>query len=337
MNTVIILVDSSAFGGIEAHIIELTKLLTSNNIKVKVTLLCDYQNHQLYTALDAMHCEYDALDGKLSSLYTYLKAQPNAVVHTHGYKAGIQGRILCAMLKKRCISTYHAGEKGEGRIRLYNLFDSLTSRLSSNFVVSKKLPFAINNSQFLANFVVPSNDYTQTHREQIRVAFVGRLSYEKGPDRFLNLAAHFENQQHFQFHVYGSGAMEVQLKRDASKNVTFHHHQTDKSFWQNIDVLVICSREEGLPMVLLEAMDRKVLTLSHRVGAIDTVIQHKVNGLLTELQSPTELISKLRSLIFLSNNERRYLLNNANTRLLRFYSGKTQLTQLKNAYFDNSQ
>jgi hypothetical protein len=335
MRDVILFVDSSQYGGIEAHIIELVKLLKSDQFNVSVLFYQQHHNQQLYHALNMINCSYYLLDGKPLSLYFFLKTKRNSVVHTHGYKAGIIGRITCKLMKITCVSTYHAGEKGVGKVRLYNWLDRLTSGLSHNLVVSPHLLNSVKKSQFLANFIVPQHHHKdKTPDTLIHIAFVGRLSYEKGPDRFIALAEYFNNQSSFHFDIYGSGPMENQLRGSAPSNVTFHGHQVNTQFWQSIDVLVLCSREEGLPMVILEAMDRKVLCICYPVGAVKSVIINDQSGMVTDQQSQAQLIAKCEQLLSLSHQQKNSLINNASARLASHFSGKQQLTMLANLYLN---
>ena len=229
MRNLVIFLDSSLFGGIEAHIVELTKLLLSKKVALSVLFYQDHDNHQLYQALDELDCNYQFLNGKPTSLLAYLKNNPNSILHTHGYKAGIIGRVTCKMLKIPCVSTYHAGETGTGKVRMYNWLDQLTSRFSQNLIVSERLKEKVKNSQFIANFIVPKNPAEKPLTDSLNIAFVGRLSYEKGPDRFIKLAHALNNNDNFKFHVFGDGPMKDSLKKDTPNNLYFHGHQKKKA------------------------------------------------------------------------------------------------------------
>lgn len=333
MRNLVLFLDSSLFGGIESHIVELVKLMKSQNVPVSVLFYQDHRNQQLYDLLTENQCAFQCLSGRAQDLFHYLKKNADCVVHTHGYKAGIIGRLTCKVTGHTCVSTYHAGEKGAGRVRVYNWLDQITSRLSRNLVVAEQLSERVKNSQFIANFIVPNNPLKKPPEKQLNVAFVGRLSYEKAPDRFIKLATQFQHQDRLAFHVYGDGPMASELKKSASANTIFHGHQTDSALWKNIDILVICSREEGLPMVLLEAMDNKVLCIANAVGAIEKVISNNQTGLITDNQTHQALVTKIKTVLFMSQQERNYLVKNATSQLHRFYSGKTQYAQLSKLYF----
>jgi glycosyltransferase involved in cell wall biosynthesis len=56
-----------------------------------------------------------------------------------------------------------------------------------------------------------------------------------------------------------------------------------------MDVLLICSDHEGIPMVMLEAMALGVAVVSRKVGGIPEVIRDHVTGILVPSDSPEEL------------------------------------------------
>ena len=56
-----------------------------------------------------------------------------------------------------------------------------------------------------------------------------------------------------------------------------------------MDVLLICSDHEGIPMVMLEAMALGVVVVSRKVGGIPEVIRDRVTGILVSSDNPEEL------------------------------------------------
>jgi hypothetical protein len=336
MNSVktILFLDSSLYGGIETHIVQLVRLLKSHNLLVEVLFYQDHDNKQLYCALDNAQCTYTFLDGKVSSLFKHLKPQKKAYnLHTHGYKAGIIGRLTCKLLNARCISTYHAGEAGTGLVYFYNHIDKLTSFLSKNFVVSHRLLNQVHNAEVLDNFVEITNPIPFQHNETLRVGFVGRLSLEKGPDNFVELARSLNNNEHISFHVFGDGPLATNLQSYKPDNIEFYGHQSNTDFWQKIDVLVISSRAEGLPMVLLEAMARSKCVISFDVGAVTKVITHSSNGFICASNCIDELHDILVSWVNADLYLKKQITQNAYKTIEQHFSGSKQLEQLHRAYF----
>lgn len=52
--------------------------------------------------------------------------------------------------------------------------------------------------------------------------------------------------------------------------------------WENISVLIISSRFEGLPMTALEAMARGIVVISLKVGRVPDIIQSGNNGFIAD-------------------------------------------------------
>jgi len=330
---IILFVDSGLYGGIESHIVQLSKLLQDHRFDLKVLFYQEHNNVFLYNQLKRHHINYHVLNGKFSSLFCYLKNQSSPfILHTHGYKAGILGRLICKCIARPCASTYHAGETGEGKVRIYNLLDQFTSFLSINFAVSQQIAKTVSNATILDNFVSPKEFNYISPSEKIKIGFVGRLSFEKGPDIFLQVAQQFINNDVFSFHIYGDGPMMEQLKSKAPDNVTFHGHKEAKVIWLNLDVLMITSRQEGLPLVLLEAINNCTAVISTQVGAIDKVIVHQLDGLISNDISSQSLSATLSTWLQLNDQQKLLLIKNAYNRVAQYFSGKQQLKLLINGY-----
>ncbi|SFB89321.1 glycosyltransferase family 4 protein [Pseudoalteromonas denitrificans] len=330
---IIIFVDSGLYGGIESHIIQLAKLLLHHQIDLEVLFYKDHKNIFFYEQLKHNKINYHILNGQPFSLYHYLNKQTQPyVLHTHGYKAGIIGRIICKFISKPCISTYHAGETGSGKLRFYNLFDRLTSVLSRNFAVSEQIAANISRATILNNFVsIKQFNYTPPSNT-IRVAFVGRLSFEKGPDIFIQVAKKFINNKAFSFHIYGDGPMKNTLQDNFPENLTFHGHQKADVIWPNIDLLMITSRQEGLPLALLEAINHCTCVISTQVGAVNKVIKNNYSGMICENITSDSLGSTLNTWQQLNTQQKLLLIKNAHNTLIKSFSGTQQLKLLTCAY-----
>jgi len=130
--------------------------------------------------------------------------------------------------------------------------------------------------------------------------YVGRLSSEKGPDLFLDALIPLCHQ-HPQLDavMLGDGPEheELQSRIDAAglqQRIRLPGYQTDmRPWWQQLDALVISSRTEGTPMILLEAMQAGVPVVAFSVGGIPDALEHRHNGLLA---APTDSAALARQL-----------------------------------------
>ncbi|WP_300176312.1 glycosyltransferase family 4 protein [uncultured Aliivibrio sp.] len=284
-NEVWLLLDSRDVGGIETHILQLAQGLKSFNHTVRVIFLRQYeQPHPLIHLLNNTNISYRFLNGSLRDLFRYTRHHSPTVIHSHGYKAGLYSRLLRLSLltshqKIRFITTFHAGEVSQGKLAIYDFLDRWSAPLSHyRFSVSEQIGQRVPSKTTILNNFINTQGLTQHQGQQI--AFVGRLSHEKAPDRFIQLA-----QQHpeHKFHIYGSGPMEQELNNRDLRNVVFHGHQDSMdTIWRDIGLLIICSRYEGLPMTALEAMGRGIPVISTPVGNLHKLIEHQKNGWIVE-------------------------------------------------------
>ena len=282
-----LLLDSRNNGGIETHILQLATGLQHNNIKVKVIFLDDHGPHPLKEDLKKQSIENETLDGKVATLHKKLKSNCPQILHTHGYKAGIIGRILSKTVGVPVASTYHSGDQGKGKLYIYGVIDRLTSFLSDkNYAVSQDIANSLlTHAEILNNFICMDNI---SMSQGSRIAYVGRISEEKGPDIYLNLAKNLENTD---FYLYGDGPNFESLQRIKSSNTHFLGKMNSMAqYWHDISLLVMPSRQEGLPLAAIEAMARGIPVLASNVGQLDKLICHKSNGWLVDVGDMESLV-----------------------------------------------
>lgn len=331
-DSVWLLIDSLIFGGIETHLLELAVGLKSLHIDVTVLLLRRYPTPSLLEdKLQQAHISVEYLDTErhyLKQLVRKVHHSKPALLHCHGYKASLVGKLVRLLTGVRQISTYHAGETPQGKVWLYDFIDRYSAWISCcSIVVSHQIAAKIPSKTKLFNNFVAVPEQTQAQGTQI--AFVGRLSHEKAPDRLLQLA---QLNPTLSFDIYGSGPMQETLSRQKIHNVRFHGHQTDMAaVWPRVGVLIICSRYEGLPLTALEAMARGIPVISLDVGNLAHLIQHQVNGFIGDTLE--QIHHDLNHYLTLGPAEQIALQRNARATILTHYSPQSVLPKLLDTYF----
>ena len=268
------LLDSSGIGGIESHVLHLAEALQSRWGKVRVVFYANHGEHPLIRQLDEAGIAWEHLNGSLRSLLAALSRRPK-LLHTHGYKAGILGRLAAFLCRVPVVSTFHAGEPGTGMVRLYNALDSLTANLGEAIAVSSQIQKRLPGRPHLVRNFVPVADGAN-ERQAAAIAFVGRLSHEKGPDLFCQLA---ERLPQAPFVIYGDGPMRADLEKRFGGRVRFMGQVSGmEPHWPDIGLLCMPSRHEGLPYAALEAMAHGVPVAAFDVGGLAKVVEHGRNG-----------------------------------------------------------
>jgi glycosyltransferase involved in cell wall biosynthesis len=83
-----------------------------------------------------------------------------------------------------------------------------------------------------------------------------------------------------------------------SQNVSFLGYQSDvRNILAGVDVAVVSSRSEGLPMALLEYGVMGLAVVATKVGQIADVLDHGAAGTLVEPSSPQDLAREIHTLI----------------------------------------
>jgi glycosyltransferase involved in cell wall biosynthesis len=121
----------------------------------------------------------------------------------------------------------------------------------------------------------------------VTVGFAGRLSPQKRPQDFLQMAARIaERRRDVRFLMAGDGSRRAVYEGIAAKlrlgdRLQFLGQVRDmRSFLGSCDMLVLPSRSEGSPNVVLEAMAMKVPVVASDTPATREVITHLRDGFL---------------------------------------------------------
>lgn len=322
-------VDAATVGGIEKHLSILAAALHhTNRWQVHILLWKNYGDGPLNRLLENSPAELHTLHGSWRALRYCLKSNQIETIHTHGYKAGIVGR-LCALTEGiPCFSTHHNGDAGIGIVAFYTWLDRMTARLAINFSVSAQIQQRLPcSSQILKNFIeMPCRNALE--KSHYSIVFVGRLHPVKRPDRFVQLAAQFPDRN---FCVFGDGELRAELESVAPTNVTFAGFaEQPEQIWQNADLCVICSDAEGLPLSALEAMAHGVPVASLSLGELPALIDDGVNGYLAD--DMTELGGKLQAWLRIEEHEKQQVRQRAMETIVNQYSIDAVLPTLENAY-----
>lgn len=119
------------------------------------------------------------------------------------------------------------------------------------------------------------------------VGFVGRLAWEKGPDKFLK-AAEFMLQMRPELHfaMVGTGAMEKELAAEVLQaGLAPRIHMVGlvrepHRIYPALDLLLHTSRADAMPLTILEAMASGVPVVAIGVGGVPEIVATDETGIL---------------------------------------------------------
>jgi glycosyltransferase involved in cell wall biosynthesis len=236
----------------------------------------------------------------LFALVSTLRRLRPQVVHTHMAKAGVIGRVAAVIARVPVrVHTYHGhllhGYFSPLVTRIFTSIERVLRTVTTHALVvgaatRRDLLEARVVTQQQSSTIMPAAKPMQRHdRSRARqtlglpehgvlVGFVGRLTGIKRPDRFVRLARAVRNAT---FIVVGNGPLRDETVASAAtfNNVTFLDWHDDVSLVLSaLDIVVLTSDNEGVPLSLIEAASAGVPVVSTDVGSVREIVEHGVTG-----------------------------------------------------------
>ncbi len=143
----------------------------------------------------------------------------------------------------------------------------------------------------------------KTHGTGFTMLAVGRLHPVKDHAFLVRACAQLRASGiHFECVIAGDGPERSRLeslirKYGLGKSITLLGHiprQQMDSLYARADVVVLTSRSEGIPLVLMEAMARRKIVLAPAITGIPELVIGGRNGFLYEAGSQADFVSRLR-------------------------------------------
>ncbi len=326
-----LLVDSSTIGGIERHVATLAAALQRAGYASSILLLADHGPNPWLEQLQAAGLSIRMLDGTAAGLVAALRAERPSLLHTHGYKANILGRLAAKLVGVPVVATFHAGERGAFPVSAYQLADEWTSILGGRIAVSRAIADQLPYASTLTENFLRAPDVAPASPLPRRIGFVGRLSHEKAPDHYCKLARRCPGMA--EWHVFGDGPMRAELECTYSRDVQFHGLITNlDSVWASLGLLVMPSRAEGLPMAALEALAAGVPIAASAVGGLPSIVKAGITGWLFAPQDIDGAAAAVRCWSELDNASQIAMRREAHAFVAEKFSERRQLPAILEAY-----
>lgn len=306
------IIGGGEFGGAERHILNLAQGL--DPAEVETGILCLFARPFAQVAEQAGVVSFvlpmrNKLDfhvvGKIKAAIASFKPD---IVHTHGVRANLLGRVAAAQAGRPVVTTVHsllAMDYPDPVSRLANaLAERVTRGMTCHFIaVSNELRQALIRQGIpceritaVHNGVDPARfdpaDVTEPKRagyapDEPLVGIIARLHAVKGHRLFLQAAQEIlAKKPGVHFLVVGTGPDEKSLKKMAgdlkiSEAVNFMGFVDDiPSLLSTLDVLVVSSRWEGFGLTAAEGLAMAVPVVATEVGGLPEIIRPFETGLL---------------------------------------------------------
>ena len=326
---ILYLIETSGPGGAEKVLLSLAKNF-NKNYDISVGLI---KNGWLYGKLKEYGIKVEIIkpggsfDLKLTrNLITHIKREKIDLVHSHLLDMNFYSSIAAKLTGVLHISTehgdvHHFSKRRDNKTLLkIKILSKFSNKLVfvSNFTKKQFLKIAnlpeektsvIYNGIDLDEYQKPI-DITKKKAEigigedEFVVGNVANLYPVKGQVYLLRAAKNvLKEMPNTKFLIIGRGELENELKREAQNlgigsYIKFLGFREDvKELLKIMDVFVLSSFAEGLPLSLIEAMASKVPVVATKVGGIPEVIDDGVNGFLAYPLDSEALSAKIISLL----------------------------------------
>jgi glycosyltransferase involved in cell wall biosynthesis len=313
--TILQLIGGGELGGAEHHVLTLLKGFSPKHFSLLSGCLIDGPFAQLTEENSIPTLRFPmkhALD--LSPLPQLIKEghrQNISLIHTHGSRANLLGRLAGRWLKIPVVSTVHSSLKHDylspKAAYLALTLDRLTIPLTSGIItVSEALANEVanrggQNIRTIYNGISPLPNFSeQTYRTDLRhklrqqwgiasdalvIGSIARLHPTKGLGYLIEAAKRIQtNYPNLHLLIIGEGPLRSELETQLKGlNLRFTLTGYLPDAYQALpvmDLFTLPSINEGMGLVLLEAMQAHVPIVATQVGGIPEVIRDGKDGLL---------------------------------------------------------
>lgn len=307
------------FGGLERVVENLARGLKDRAVETIVVAVLDRPNpeHPFVRAVESAGVETIPLvigareyRREIRELAALVEHRRPSVVHTHGYRSDVTGGWVARRARIARASTLHGftaksfrGHASEWlQLQSLRRFDAvigvsqiIIERARRAGVAPRRLhlvpnawtsqPNLIDRAQARQRLGLPNDAFV--------AGWVGRLSHEKGADVFLDALAEWKAPNTLAS-IIGDGRERPALEAKAATlgvidRVRWHGQRGDAGLLMKaFDALVLSSRTEGVPMVLLEAMNAGTPIVATAVGGVPSVLDD-TQAMLVPSESPRAL------------------------------------------------
>ena len=244
------------------------------------------------------------------SLYDVLKSIDADVIHLHSSKAGFIGRLVCKALNfKSVIYTPHGAaflrkDLPKSKIWLFKLLEKIGASITGDVICcSESECKAFANSGIAASYinngieVVKRQDvFCKSPDEVLTIVTCGRITIQKNPYLFNNIAKSFIQTNNIRFIWIGEGELQKELDSTNIEVTGWLPKHEVLNLLHKADIYLSTSLWEGLPFAALEAMSLgKTMLLKDCVGNVDLVDDNQNGFLFKEANDAVNKIQLLQA------------------------------------------
>lgn len=311
----------ATLGGTRRHVIDLLRLIDLHQFEVTFCYSTERADENFFVELEdmkgrgvrcveiKMHREISIIRDLKSFIDIYKLILKNNfdVIHAHSSKAGFLGRVAAKLVSWKIKTVYTPNSMALNINKMYKYLEKLVTPFTDviiavsesekqeilNAKITKKV-ISINSGVKTFEKRKPNNSISNElnlHNDKMVVVSIGRLTRQKDPITFFQLAksmlkSQYENSQFFVW--IGDGELRSEVEKFISQNgiqsncaILGWRTDVDHLLW-GADIFILTSIYESFGYVTCEAMAHFLPVIATNVVGTSDIIEHGKTGYLVE-------------------------------------------------------
>ena len=332
-------------GGPASFVPKIANLLTQNNYEVTVICLSDskLQDNETYKVKRILRNQNLLIRWLKTIILIMLNGRNAEYIFVNGLpmESYVANIFLRKKLVRKIVGDW-AWERGRNKGLIEDSFDEFQlnshnlhleiAKFSRGWTATKA-DIVITPSRHLSNVVknwgvkadrlkviyngtrITNNEFSKSNSNTIKLITVGRLAPWKNVDSIIE-AMYLLKKEDLEINliIVGSGPQELDLKKQVdnlnlSNEVIFTGQKKYlelKEYYKSADIYIQASGYEGLPHVLLEAINFDLAIISTPIGGTNEILQDGKNGFILDLEKGIKPNSKnLKNIILEAVNNKK--------------------------------
>ena len=314
------IIGAAIVGGMETYVLRLLQRLPRDVFKVTCLCVCESPiTSQLRDIGCTVHITPISDDPDWQAIQlgaSLIRAESIDIMHAHLPNAHSLAGLLSKLTGTPALATIHSRYLSMRDFEVHKLTQTHIQVVAkTGYFHALSLGIPPRKLRFIANGVdteifCPSGKTGHLHSiigiapETPLVGYIGRLSHEKGPEVFVQVASHVHKKlPDCHFVVVGEGPLREKLANDIDTlGLRNHVHmaglQSDTfRIYPSLDLVVSTSYSEGMPLAVLEAMGSGLPVVATNVGGLIDIVEVGYTGMLNNVGDVAGMAQNIVSLM----------------------------------------